>query len=81
MLESFVVDSTTLLLLAFIAVNLLLIIKDIIDLYRRTTHVAYRTGITVTELRKMLGSRRLKSCNRWSGDDKGEAGSVHPASP
>ena len=64
MLESFVVDSTTLLLLAVIAVNLLLIIKDFIDLYRRTTHVAYRTGITVTELRKMLGSRRLKSCNR-----------------
>ena len=43
MLESFVVDSTALLLLAVIVVNLLLIIKDIIDLYRRTNHVAYRT--------------------------------------
>jgi len=64
MLDSFVVDSTALLLLAVIAVNLLLIIKDIIDLYRRTNYVAYRTGITLTELRKMLGSRRLKSCSR-----------------
>jgi len=36
MLENFVVKSTTLLLLAVITLNLLLIIKDILDLYRRT---------------------------------------------
>jgi len=56
MLENFVVESTTLLLLAVITLNLLLIIKDILDLYRRTNYV--------TELRRMLGSRRLKACNR-----------------
>jgi len=39
MLENFVVDSTSLLLLAVIVVNLLLIIKDIIDLYRKTNDV------------------------------------------
>jgi len=64
MFGSIVVDGIVLLLLLVIAVNFLQIVKGILDWYRITNYVAYKTGVTVAELQKMLESRRLHIQNR-----------------
>jgi len=64
MFGNIVVDGIVLLLLLVIAVNFLQIVKGILDWYRITNYVAYRTSITVAELQKMLENRRLHTQNR-----------------
>jgi hypothetical protein len=64
MFDNLVVDGTILLLLVVIAVIALQIINGAIERYRLTNYVAFKTGITVAELRKMLENRRLQTHNR-----------------
>jgi hypothetical protein len=64
MFGNIAVDGIVLLILVVIAVNFLQIVKGILDWYRITNYVAYKTSITVTELQKMLENRRLHTQNR-----------------
>lgn len=64
MFDSIVVDSVVLLLVVAIAVNLLQIIKGVMDWYRITNYVAFKTSMTVAELERMLETRRLHAQNR-----------------
>jgi len=39
-------------------------VKDLLDWYRTTKYVAFKTNMTVAELQRMLASRRLRPQNR-----------------
>lgn len=59
--EYVVVGGTIALLCLVTAVRVAQIIRSAIDRYTVTNYVAFRTGLTVTELRKMLEARRLQA--------------------
>jgi hypothetical protein len=60
MFEGFVLDGLAFLLVIAVAVNVFQLIKGFVDQYRMTNYIALKTGITITELRKMLEYRRFQ---------------------
>lgn len=64
MYDGLLTGGMLMLLLVVIAVNFLQMVKDLLDWYRTTKYVAFKTNMTVAELQRMLASRRLRPQNR-----------------
>ena len=64
MYDGLLTGGMLMLLLVVIAVNFLKMVKELLDWYRTTKHVAFKTNMTVAELQRMLANRRLRPQNR-----------------